>query len=250
MKNPKGFTIAEVLIVLIIIGIISALMIPAVLRHAAESRYIAGYKKGYHTIVNLIAMDIINGKIGQTPTKDNVAKIFDSIATGIVVKSYANIDSANKYFNSKILMPEDFKSCIVFKNAQNQAMLYPRDSKVGDCAGSNTLTDSTPWIIGDDNISYSITLPETNDCQTKEEINSKTTFSETYNSSCAVVVVDTNGLNNGPNTVEDQLSDNFNNNTKIGQLTGDRFYIFIGKNGATAGSESSVLTGRIIANMK
>ena len=248
--KKAAFTLAEILIVLIVIGIISAIVIPAVLKNAMESKYISCYKKAYHTIINIIAMENVAGNLVNKPNKENVASIFEAIATGSAVKGYANIDSTNKYFDSKILSASDFKSCLVFKNKSDKTTVYPADSKIGDCAGSTSFVDATPWIIGEDNISFSVTLPESAECLTREQINSKKTFSQAYSASCAIVVVDTNGLNNGPNTVEAQLSDSFNAKTEMGQLLGDRYYIFIGKNGATAGNESSLLTGRMISGIK
>ena len=63
-------------------------------------------------------------------------------------------------------------------------------------------SDTSPWIITEDNIAYSITTGE--DCLTKEEINSKINHTAAAKASCLMIVADVNGLNNGPNMVDPQ----------------------------------------------
>lgn len=59
-KQRKGFTLAEVLITLSIIGVVAALTVPAVTKSYEKSTNIAGYKKIYSDLdqaVKLIAID-------------------------------------------------------------------------------------------------------------------------------------------------------------------------------------------------
>lgn len=56
----QGFTLAEVLVTLIIIGIIAAMTVPGLKRHSDMEEYVAGCKKAYSTIANatrLVEMD-------------------------------------------------------------------------------------------------------------------------------------------------------------------------------------------------
>lgn len=63
MKNKKqAFTLAEVLLVLAIIGVIAAVTIPAIMQQSSEKKFIALSKKAFSTIQN--AMDL---KLGSVP---------------------------------------------------------------------------------------------------------------------------------------------------------------------------------------
>ena len=46
MRIKKGFTLAEILIVLMVIGVIATMTIPSLMKGVAEAQYKAAYKKG------------------------------------------------------------------------------------------------------------------------------------------------------------------------------------------------------------
>lgn len=54
MKKYKAFTLAEVLVTLIIMGVISALTVPAIKKVSEERTYVSGVKKAYYTASNVI----------------------------------------------------------------------------------------------------------------------------------------------------------------------------------------------------
>jgi len=54
MKKYKAFTLAEVLITLIIMGVISALTVPAIKKVSEERTYVSGVKKAYYTITSAV----------------------------------------------------------------------------------------------------------------------------------------------------------------------------------------------------
>ena len=63
MKKEKGFTLAEALIVLVIIGVIAALTVPAVLISTEQNEYKTAFKKAISTINEAIQMNIaLNGE--------------------------------------------------------------------------------------------------------------------------------------------------------------------------------------------
>ena len=56
MRFKKGFTLAEILIVLMVIGVIATMTVPSMMKGVQEAQYKTGFKKAYNTITNLYAM--------------------------------------------------------------------------------------------------------------------------------------------------------------------------------------------------
>ncbi len=61
----KGFTLAEVLITLAIIGVVAALTVPAVIRNYRDVQYKTAYKKAYSTLAR--AINLTNAELGMGP---------------------------------------------------------------------------------------------------------------------------------------------------------------------------------------
>ena len=55
--KKNGFTLAEVLITLAIIGVIATMTLPALMTNTAEQQAVAGFKKGINTLSNAIEMN-------------------------------------------------------------------------------------------------------------------------------------------------------------------------------------------------
>jgi prepilin-type N-terminal cleavage/methylation domain-containing protein len=53
MKNRKGFTLAEVLITLTIIGIVASLTIPSLVNNVQDAQYKTAWKKAYSTLTQV-----------------------------------------------------------------------------------------------------------------------------------------------------------------------------------------------------
>lgn len=244
MRFKKGFTLAEILIVLMVIGAIATMTIPSLMRGVTESQWKTAYKKTYNTLVNLTAMERIAGNLPSSNTREKGSlRMFESLNASLSVKDYAALESGTKaYDDGVIVTASKYKSCVKYTNSAGQSV-------DDDCSFSWSNGDSSPWIITEDNLAYSVSVGT--GCGTKQDINSATKTSGALNKACAVVVVDVNGLSNGPNVLEPQIVDDKDISKKgMDTLTGDRYYIFIGKDGATAGSKVETVTGRIAADLK
>ncbi len=252
MRLKKGFTLAEILIVLMVIGAIATMTIPSLMKGVTESQWKTAYKKAYNAVVNLTAMERIAGQLPSTPDKTGVGKMFQSLNQNLAVKDYAaapaSISDAEPTYTAS-----QFKSAIQFSVATSadQSETPAEGDDTGETLNAGTIGDISPWITTDDNISYLVTKPAgSGTCSTKLEINSAGADADAQAKACVVVVVDVNGLTNGPNKVEPQISSTLDASTSLSSLTGDRYYIYIGIDGATAGSKKSTVTGRIVSDLK
>ena len=63
--NDRAFTLAEVLIALVIIGIIAALTVPTLMHKVEKQGYVSGLKKAYSILNNATNMIIANMAVVQ-----------------------------------------------------------------------------------------------------------------------------------------------------------------------------------------
>lgn len=256
MRLKKGFTLAEILIVLMVIGAVATMTIPSLMKGVTESQWKTAYKKAYNAVVNLTAMERIAGQLPSTCDDVGVGKMFQSLRSNLSVKDYAKAPTTAEIASSATVDTNQFYTNINFSVATisggSASAPAPADS-TGETLNAGTIGEQSPWITTDDNIAYAVTTPGTGAvCSTKEEINSAGANTEALKKSCVVVVVDVNGLSNGPNAVEPQVTATtaLTATTSLATLTGDRYYIYIGRDGATAGSKKTTVTGRIVADLK
>ncbi len=246
MRIKKGFTLAEILIVLMVIGAIATMTIPSLMRGVTESQWKTAYKKAYNTVVNLTAMERISGQLPSTADSTGVIKMFQSLNSNLSVKDYAS--GAAGLGDGTTLTTASFFPAVKFTDAAGNLL----DPGGDDVLDASTIDDFSPWIITEDNLAYIVTKKDAATCGTKQDINAAKTSADAETASCVIVVVDVNGLTNGPNRVEPQITavDGLTASKAMDPLTGDRYYIYVGLDGATAGSKKTTVTGRIAADIK
>lgn len=93
MKRNKGFTLAEVLLVLIIIGIISSLTIPVVKRKIDETRYNIYAKKSLATLDGALRM--IKARNSGSINNSNLREEFCNVMSCIKKDNITNLFSTN-----------------------------------------------------------------------------------------------------------------------------------------------------------
>ena len=115
-------------------------------------------------------------------------------------------------------------------------------------------SEKATWIVTEDNMAYTVVSYQNTSnkiCESKLEINSHITSPEEVKKHvCFTVVVDVNGLNKSPNVVEPQITKTLAASDTLDTLTGDQYYIFIGRDGATAGNPKFTATGRLVGDVK
>ena len=258
MRLKKGFTLAEILIVLMVIGVIATMTIPSMMKGVTEAQLKAGYKKAYNTIANFAAMERVAGAWPAKGTAENMALLYQGLNSSLSVKTFAR-QSVNE---GAVLQSSDdnYKACITAEiNGTNTTI-----GSGNDCFEIHTAAAATEngtassvdeiWIVTEDNIAYTVQNGGRTDqnCATKQAISAAEDDNAAAALSCFVMVVDVNGLAKGPNTLETQgLGQNeITDTSSMETLTGDQYKIYTGLDGATSGPRSATVTGRIMADLK
>ena len=71
MKKKEGFTLAEALMTLAVIGVVSTLVIPSVITNSKRTQYATAYKKAVKTVNEAITMNIAKGEKSALSTTSN-----------------------------------------------------------------------------------------------------------------------------------------------------------------------------------
>ena len=101
VKEYKAFTLAEVLITLVIIGVIAAMTVPAILQSTQKQELVSGLRKAHSTLSNaLYKMNENNGyPQGDYTYLDDVRFMDEFIRVTNVAKKCSNIDDCWDYTN-------------------------------------------------------------------------------------------------------------------------------------------------------
>lgn len=259
MRLKKGFTLAEILIVLMVIGVIATMTIPSMMKGVTESQLKAGYKKAYNTIANFAAMERVSGALPARGTQENVALLFQAMNSSLSVKTFSQ-QSVNA---GTVLQNNGTHSGCMTATINGRATIIGTQVNGGSCIamhtpanggqGGQTTQNNAVWMVTEDNMAYTMYLggAANVNCGTKQAIAAQASDRDASNLSCVVMVVDVNGLSKGPNTYEIQgLGNALGANASLDTLTGDQYKIYFGLDGATTGPRIATTTGRIAADLK
>lgn len=242
MRLKKGFTLAEILIVLMVIGAIATMTIPSLMKGVTESQWKTAYKKAYNTIVNMASMERVAGNLAAVKSGEGGTNLFKTMNSSLAVKAYAKGADAQ---NGSLLTAAGIFNCMLLEN-QSQGMATCTAQGAPSLTGA--LSVDSPWIITEDNMAYQVLKPNTGTCNNKMTINDQDSVGNTMSTACNIIMVDVNGLTNGPNKINTQSTDGALNGVQ--PLDGDRFYIYLGTDGATSGPKKLTLEGHITDDIK
>lgn len=248
--RKNAFTLPELLIVLLTISIIAVVCIPGIILGITNTRHQANYKRAYQIIHSLVSIEFLNGKLPTKADASGFSSIFEAIISKLDIKEFAQ-QKENGPDDGNIYSPEDFKHAVKFINSTG------KEETKGD-ASANSIANAeadwtktaSPWVVTENNLAYSITGVQNEQCLSKEQLDNVKEISELNKNACAIIVVDVNGLATGPNKLDDQVIYGVGENKKMEPLIKDRFYIYIAKNGVAQGSKATSLSARLMNNMR
>ena len=111
----KGFTLAEVLITLAIIGIVAALTIPSVISNYQQQEFKTGLKKAVSVLNEAIQTNI--SQEGETPYDNYELSSYLTRHMNVLKKTSYSSSCYDKTTN-KVIVPEDITNCYSTPNSQ------------------------------------------------------------------------------------------------------------------------------------
>jgi prepilin-type N-terminal cleavage/methylation domain-containing protein len=252
MRIKKGFTLAEILIVLMVIGVIATMTVPSLMKGVNEATYKTAYKKAYNAVTNIAAVEKISGQLPQTADATGALNFFASLNSNLSVKEYfPGIANPNANSVQGVMTSDQTAIAITVSDGSKTTQFGTGTSAFTDTISA---TKSSPWIITEDGLAYAVIVPTgataNTLCATKQQLLAVTDYKVAAENSCVVVFVDTNGLGKGPNVFESQVITGVSSDAKMNQFEGDRYYIFVGRDGVSAGPKHASVSGRLMADMK
>ena len=112
IKTKNAFTLAEVLITLVIIGVVAALTIPTLIKKTEEREFKAALKKNYSVLKQVfdkyyiehgerLSYDVITKSAGTRTFHQKIEKYFSSIKSDTSISPLSNFDEIYTTYNGK-----------------------------------------------------------------------------------------------------------------------------------------------------
>ena len=115
MNKKSGFTLAEVLVTLMIIGVIAAMTIPSLMQNTAQQEYKAGFKKAVSMLNQAVTLNYALD--GEDATNFQGSKMFHMLTKRLNVMSTVGSNIIYTADGMRITVKGDTKNCVTDNNA-------------------------------------------------------------------------------------------------------------------------------------
>ena len=214
MKNimKKGFTLAEILIVLTIIGVMAVMTIPSLIQNSNSQQKIAMFKKAFTSAVNAYDTEFALKNKPDNSTMTSVYSVFDALVNQLNVKYYQHIETGEKYYTKP-----------------RTVYLY--------------------WIVTEDGIGYRMSNAN-DECNKKIDINAQKNATNARKQSCLFIEVMPNVLKKGVIGTTGTNYDKAmcKDNTDLNKLNCNMMRFYVAKDGITSGNPDCVFAGRVMSD--
>lgn len=154
MMKKNGFTLAEVLITLAIIGVVATMTLPALMTNTGEQQYKTGLKKGINTLTEAVQMhDTIDGANFATMTDSSPSEVskfgdqasVDAQSMFALLAQRCALDygqTASISATSKTTVDDAYKVTVYFKDGS--ALMYDPSTAVSKAENAKLQPDGLP----------------------------------------------------------------------------------------------------------
>ena len=220
--SKRAFTLAEILIVLTIIGVMAVMTIPSLIQGTNSTQKVTLFKKAFNAITNAYATEFAVKAKPTGNTEANQILVFNAL------KNQLNV----KYFvKAKATSGEGASASVASNAAYSGEKLY-------EITSLNNASKLNLWIVTEDGIGYKVEEGGSATCDTKLNINSQDTSAKAKTKSCVMIKVDVGGIKSTNTECAD--------NDDVNDLRCDQTYFYVSDSGITSGNPDSVATGKII----
>lgn len=115
MNKKLGFTLAEVLVTLMIIGVIAAMTIPSLMQNTAQQEYKAGFKKAVSMMNQAVTLNYALD--GEDATNFQKQELFHLLTKRLNVMSTSGSDIIYTADGMKLTVKTEGKDCTTDNNA-------------------------------------------------------------------------------------------------------------------------------------
>lgn len=215
----KGFTLAEILIVLTIIGVMAVMTIPSLVQNSNSQQKITLFKKGFNAVTNAYATEFAVKSPPKNSSDDEKEKMWNALNNQLNVKYYIDVSTGakTKIFNINTVKELDVPYRV---------------------------------IVTEDGIGYAISANGSENCKTKLATNEPKNSSDIEgNNSCMTIGI----FLDGKYIYGEQkyCSDNRygGDGQDLNDLKCDTIWFPVTSEGITAGNSDCVISGRIISGV-
>ena len=110
MRVKKGFTLAEILIVLMVIGVIATMTVPSLMKGVNEAQFKTAYKKAFNAVTNIAAVEKISGQLPTSNSLTSAKNFFASLNANLSVKELKDI--LDKYYGPNAIAIPGFDKAV------------------------------------------------------------------------------------------------------------------------------------------
>ena len=208
----KGFTLAEVLITLGIVGVVASMTLPTLNNNVQKQTYEAGAKKAYNAISNAVSLYMVDQGVDdltETPLYNNA----DGLKAFVNKYFRVTVDCGNRYYNS------NGASCYA-KEFYSLDRSAKTDTSKGQCMQVALVADGMAMCFDSGPIEDAAAGEDVNGDGVVDENDKVTSNNGPFADGTPLVIeVDTNGAN-GPNiTGRDIFAYTVSRNGTVGSKT-------------------------------
>ena len=209
----KGFTVAEVVMVLIVIGVLSAILIPSLSKSGDVAKIRTAIKKGHSLLASTYAMEFV-AKPAPTKSTDS-DKMMKALTNHLNIKYYLVCNE-------------------------------------GKCEQKYEPQDAPAWIITEDSLAFKV-MEGGADCADKLALNKMTNSKEISAATCLTVMIDalciaSKNDEKSCSEIEDG-TDSLASDIKNGKFSGSQVRTFVALTGIATGDTNKTAAGILTSQL-
>lgn len=236
----KAFSLAEIMITVMILGVIAALTVPSTMDAIKYREHLAAYKVAFEKVASVYA---------TAPTDDGEPTSTYRYAQNFWNAFYSSQPSLG-FISPSTNIVNDSSVKMSSHNIRKNARWGESLIGIQDWVALGEADTFSPWVVLENHMAFTFRTRNNVACETSNQLLHHGVGATVEEFACLMVVVDVNGLEEGPNTLAAVTKDNNGDVLNSVQVSddqmynlvkdNDRFRIYITKTGVSAGADETL----------